>query len=533
MPVCLRITRMAGRAGVVLLPFLLACSSRDKSPEVNRVLVEKIEKLEWSAPPGRDGGDLLELAALAIDDSSAEVRAMAAGLIARKQPAGADRLLLERIEVEKDPAIRRAIVSALSALATPSARRRLRRIAVEAEDTGLKALALRSLGAQETDRAVLREALSSADPAQRLGAGLALVRHPAPRLAEDLSGALQQEEDERVRWVLAEALGLCIVGAGGDWSARFCSLLLDDNFLVSMAASRVLGGLADPKCLEGMVERVEGEKGSWLARLAGARAIEAWLARDESEFPGILQRARLEKPVLERVSAVVAGRIPQAALRRTWLRCLLLCRSARAGELRGRLLEDSRLGLAALAASVGKRKEGRSFTGSGALLLDSLATEPPGYRDPPFAWHSPYRLARARPPRLRLSVGQGREIILEMYLSSAPNHVSAVLHLLDRGAYAGLELRRLEDPIGVLLDPSIHSDEAAAGCALAPEVSMRRILRGTVIVHPGYRGGGRLFIAGRPLPEWEGRVSVLGRILLGQRILAELDGGRKIDLTVP
>lgn len=533
MPVCLWTIRMAGGTGVVLLPFFLACAARDKPPEVNRALVEKIEEMERNTPAGRGGEPCLQLAAAAIGDPSAEVRGMAAGFLSRKRPPGADRLLLERLGLEKDSFVRRTLVSALSGLSTASARQELRRIASGAEDPESRALAIGSLGAQEADRDVLRKALSSPDPAQRLGAGLALVRYPEPLQAGIVSRTLDKEEDERVRWVLAEALGLCSAGDGRDWTGTFCSLLLDDSFLVSMAASRVLAGLADPRCLEAMLERAGGEKGPWLARLGGARTIEAWLERDGAGFPDASQRVRLENLVLERVSAVVAGLVPQAALRRTWLRCLLLCRSPETRELRRRVEADPQLGLEALAGGVEKRKPDRSLTGAGALLLDSMAAKLPDRPEPPFKWYSPYELARVRPPRLGLSVGQGKKITLEMFLSSAPNHVSAVLHLVDRGAYAGLELRRLEDPVGVLLDPTLQSADAAAGCVLGLEASSRRILRGTIVVHPLHRGGGRLFIAGRPLPEWEGRVSVLGRILLGQRILAQLEGGREIDLAVP
>ena len=132
-----------------------------------------------------------------------------------------------------------------------------------------------------------------------------------------------------------------------------------------------------------------------------------------------------------------------------------------------------------------------------------------------------------------LSGGAGGELILEMYLSQAPNHVSAVLHLVDRGAYSGVKLRRLEDPVGVLLELPAPAGGGVAGFRLQRELSPRRILRGTVLVHPLHRGAGRLFIAGRPLPEWEGRVSVLGRIVLGERILAGLEDGREIDLVAP
>lgn len=518
---------------MILVVFLLACSSRDKPPEVNRALVEKIEELEWRFSAGSAGGAALGLISEALGDPSIEVRKRAAGFLARKRPGGGSSLLLERLAVEKEPLVRRELVLALSRFSEPPARGELRRIAAGDEDPGLRALAIGRLGALEADRDILRKALSSSVAAERLGAGLALVRHPLQAQADFVASALEQEQDERVRWVLAEALFLCSKGGEEDLSAKFCSLLQDENFLVSMAAARALGRLADPGCLDEMLELVSAAENTWLGSLGGALAIETWLGREEGGFPDVSQRARLESAVLQKAAEVLDGKIPQAALRRAWLRSLLLCRSPAAGELRLRIREAARPELAGLLGELGKKRVEESFTGSRAVLLDALAEKPLEGSRPPYDWYSPYELARARPPRLLLSAGGGPKITLEMYLSQAPNHVSAVLHLVERGAYSGVKLRRLEDPVGVLLELPVPAGGGVAGCALQREPSARRILRGSIIVHPLHRGGGHLFIAGRPLPEWEGRVSVLGRIVLGERALAGLEGGREVDLLAP
>ncbi len=526
-------SRRAGGAGAILLVFLLACSSREKPPPVNRALVEQLEKLEWSSPPGGDGAGDLGLVSVALGDASAEVRKRAAGFLARKRPAGGGALLLERLALEEDAPVRSELVFALSGFSTPPARAELRRIAAGDEDPGLRALALGRLGELEADREILRKALASPLEAERLGAALALVRHPLRLQAAAVARALEQEQVERVRWVLAEALGLCSRGAGEDLPGEFCSLLLEENFLVSMAAARVLAGLENPECIGAMVELVSSAKMAWPGRLGGALAIEAWLQREQGAFPSASQRARLENLVLQKAAEVIAGKIPQAALRRAWLRSLLLCRSPAAVELRRRGRDAARPALAQLLDDLEKVKPEESFTGSRAALLDAMV-EPPLQRSrPPYQWYSPYGLARARPPRLLLSAGEGQKITLEMYLSQAPNHVSAVLHLVERGAYSGVKLKRLEDPAGVLLELPVPAGGGVAGCALQRELSPRRILRGTIIAHPLHRGGGHLFIAGRPLPEWEGRVSVLGRIVLGERALAGLEGGMEVDLLAP
>ena len=531
----MRILRIAATAAALLLPLLWACSSTRKPPRVNTALVDEIEKAEWATWPGRDEGASLELAASAIGDSSAEIRRMAAGFLGRKRPPGAGGVLLERLRVEEDPAVRLVFVSALGRLGTIAARKALRRIATADGDAESRTIALANLGGLEGDQAVLGAALSSSIPAERLAAGLALARYPAAGQASNVGAALASEKDERIRWVLTEALRLCAADADGEWAGRLCSLLNDGNFLVSMGASRAIRDLPGSRCFDAVAALSGSEEAPWLARLGAAGVVKAWLGRDGAggkflDGPG---RKKLEELVVEQVARVAAGRIPQAALRRAWASCLALCQGEQARHLREKLAGNQRFQLAPRAAGGAEDGQVPSFIGRGALRLDSLQAGPPGSAEPPFELSSPFRLARQRPPRLCLLLGDGEKIYIELFLSSAPNHVSALLYLVGRGACSGLKPKRFDEPVGILLEPAASDAEPAAGCALAPELSGRRILRGTVVAHPLHSGGGSLFIAGRPLPEWEGRVSVLGRVLLGQRKLAGLDEGGKVDLREP
>lgn len=535
MSACVRIFRIAATGVALLSPLLWACSSTRKPPRVNIALVDEIEKAEWATWPGREEAASLELAASAIGDPSAELRRMAAGFLGRKRPLGAGGVLLERLRVEEDPAVRLALVSALGRLGTVAARTALRRIATADGDDELRAIALANLGSLEGDQAVLGAALSSPTSGERLAAGLALARYPAAGQASNVGAALASERDERVRWVLTEALRLCSAGAEGEWAGGLCSLLDDGNFLVSMGASRAIRDLPGSRCLTEVTALAGSEGAPWLARLGAAGVVKAWLGRDGAggkrlDGPG---RKKLEELVIEQVSETVAGRIPQVALRREWFGCLALCQGEQARELREKLAGNQRFQLAPQAAGGTGDGQTPSFIGRGALRIDSLRAEPPGSRPPPFERSSPFRLARHRPPRLCLLMGDGEKLYLELFLSSAPNHVSALLYLVGRGACSGLKSRRLDEPVGILLEPAASDSEPAAGCVLAPELSGRRILRGTIVAHPLHSGGGSLFIAGRPLPEWEGRVSVLGRVLLGQRKLAGLDEGGKVDLVEP
>ena len=513
----------------VLLSLPWSCSSTTRPLEVNTALLEQVETAEWSCWPGRKDAEVLELGAGALGATDVEVRLRAAGLLGRKRPAGAGGALLARLDLEESPLVRLEIISALGKLPGDLAASALRRIAGSALDGQERVLALANLGGRAEDQAILARALSAADADERLAAARALIRYPSEAQAERVGAALDSEKMEPVRWVLAEALRLC---SSGEWSGRFCSLLGDDNFLVSMAASRAVAARAGVRpCLDEVVELAGDSEQPWLARLGAAEVVGAWLGRAEEDVkaPGEEADGRLEELVIERVDAVLNDRIRQPALRRSWLRCLPLCRGERARELERRLRGQAGKPLEV----AGHRGGAAELLGAGARILDAIPATLPAYSEPPFRRYSSFRLARLRPPRLRLLGGTGDKIYLEFFLSSAPNNVSAILHLVDRGAFTGLRPRRLTEPLGLLIDPVVKDADPAAGCALAAELSSRRILRGTIISHPLHGGGGRLFIAGRPLPEWEGRVTVLGRVLLGQRALGGLDVDTELDLVKP
>ncbi|MCH2363336.1 MAG: HEAT repeat domain-containing protein [Planctomycetes bacterium] len=522
-------SRTAAITATVLLSSLWSCSSTSKPPAVNTVLVDEMEAAEWRCWPGTKAVDVLGLAAGALGDASSEVRLRAAGLLGRKAPPGADRALLDRRELEGDPLVRREIVSALGRLDTETSRGALLRMASSEEAGEESALALANIGSRKEDHAALGAALASPVPGRRLAAALSLTRYPAAAQASRVAAALAVEKDERVRWVLAEALRLC---GGGEWSGHFCSLILDENFLVSMAASRAAGAtLQDEPCFDEVLELAAAPGAPWLARLGAAQAVSSWLegAGEGGKVIGRERGNRLEKLVVEKAAEVLSGRISRSALRREWLRCLFLCRGRPAREL----VEKLRGQPGWILPAAGRGAGAAELLGGGARSLDAIPAAAPVDTMPPFRPYSSFRLARLRPPRLCLLAKGGEKIYLELFLSSAPNHASAVLHLVERGAFAGLRPRRLVEPVGLLIDPVVEDADPAAGCALAPELSSRRILRGTVISHPLHGGGGRLFIAGRPLPEWEGRVTVLGRILLGQRELAGLGEDTELDLVRP
>ena len=236
----------------VLLSSLWSCSSRSKPPKVNTVLVAEMESAEWRCWPGTKAVEVLGLAAGALGDASPEVRLRAVGLLGRKTPPGADRALLGRLELEGDPLVRREIVSALGRLDTEASRRALLKMASSEEAGEESALALANIGGRKEDHAVLGAALASPVPGRRLAAALSLTRYPAAAQASGVAAALAAEKEERIRWVLAGALRLCGEGEG---AGPFCSLILDGNFLVSMAASRAAGArLQGQPCFDEVLE---------------------------------------------------------------------------------------------------------------------------------------------------------------------------------------------------------------------------------------------------------------------------------------
>ncbi|MEC8934601.1 MAG: HEAT repeat domain-containing protein, partial [Planctomycetota bacterium] len=257
--------KSAAVIATILLSSLWSCSSTSKPPPVNTVLVDEMEAAEWRCWPGTKAVDVLRLAAGALGDASPEVRLKAVGLLGRKTPPGADRVLLGRLELEGDPLVRREIVSALGRLDTEASRGALLGMASSEEAGEEPALALANIGSRKEDHAALGAALASPVPGRRLAAALSLTRYPAAAQASGLAAALAAEKEERIRWVLAEALRLCGEGEG---PGSFCPLILDGNFLVSMAASRAAAArLQGQPCFDEVLELAASRGAPWLARL--------------------------------------------------------------------------------------------------------------------------------------------------------------------------------------------------------------------------------------------------------------------------
>jgi hypothetical protein len=122
--------------------------------------------------------------------------------------------------------------------------------------------------------------------------------------------------------------------------------------------------------------------------------------------------------------------------------------------------------------------------------------------------------------------------VVELCLQEAPHHVSALRDLARRGLLDGQAPRWADGLLGVEFAAGGEGDPTA-GCRLPPEVHRAEIRHGTLFEPLDRPGGGRFVIALVPLPELEGRATVLGRVILGARLLDRLGQKSRIESAVP
>ena len=503
-------------AGIVVLGLLGSCAS---SPD----RVALIAELEAAEIEARDTGraDLfVARAARGLRSADVVVRMLAAQGLGRTCPRAATDLLAARLPEERDPGVRRALVEALTRIGEPASARSLRGVLRDPQDP-LRGLAIRGLGAvREDDRRAIRDALEDGDAEVRLEAMLAYVRRPTLELSgEALARRLSTAEDERVRWAAAQALSArpALANSVADTLAVRA---VDRNFLVSYHVVRALAGLDDVVGFEAVASVARDRRRPWLAQLAAFETLRIWLERDVSGAAIGLSAARRE--VAEGVVVDAAERLARAD-EEEWALTPPLLASAVRGALAGCGCEAARLVRDRLAASPRPVAAGR------------VAGTRPARDDPGPAgstYRSPYLEPGSRGPRLLLGVEGRGTVVFELFVDSAPVRVGRLLELVRRGDLARPRIQTHADPPGVLFsvpedDPELESEVPPA------EPSSRRILGGSLVERPGFRGPGRFLVTLRPVPEWEGRVAVLGRVLLGQEQIRLLEDGAPAFLDFP
>lgn len=471
---------------------LVTCSAPrpgQKLEEVRELLeIERTEFSVWLSRP--------EAAAPLIDglrSAFPRTRAAAARALGRAGRGDQVAALAALYAREEDASVRREAVFALGRLGGDQAFPALSRAASDVDPVtrGAAARALPSQGASVLP--LLGSLLRDRAPAVRQQAALALADHPELAADADLAVLLAEERDERVRWAIVKA-----VAARPDMAAgvarRLSGLVLDRNFLVSVFAVDVLARLEGGAGVEETLELVRNPARPWQARLAGLEALRTW--RGRSPLPADSIQASLEE----------SGDAPP-----------LLCGNGAARELRREVVSRWRRRTAPPRRPPVALPPGSSPDSGGVDALTPYAYEP-----------AAFSVAEgARNPRLVLVFEGVGETVVELYRTEAPHHVAALVDLVRRGKLDGRRAQWAHGLVGVEFHAA--DGDPVAGCQLPPEEYRAEIRHGTLFESPARPGGGRFVIALAPLPELEGRVTVLGRVVLGTRALDRLQSTTRIQ----
>lgn len=150
--------------------------------------------------------------------------------------------------------------------------------------------------------------------------------------------------------------------------------------------------------------------------------------------------------------------------------------------------------------------------------------------EPLLAAHDPTGLPApgerdGRRRRLLVEVDRKGQLVIELSHREAPGHVRALVDLVLSGRFRDVR-PRVEGLAGLEFRPAGDAGDSgdfAPGALLPPEPHRAPIRRGTVTAGLTEASApGRFLIALRPLPELESRVTVLGRVVLGARLLERL-----------
>ncbi len=249
----------------------------------------------------------------ALSDEIPPVRAAAAFALGQTWDEGAEQILIEALELEKNPRVRGAIVDALGKLGTEKACKPLAEAldAPEPDVRGRAAIALGLLGRREVphegaDLALIRHADEFDDEVRwRVYYGLAR-RKPKPALEALIKGL--GDEHPLVRAYAARGLGEL-----RDDAALFplISVLADEDWRVVVNSARALGESGDSRAVEALAQLAESENEhialtalESLGKLGGARAEEIIAEAIESESWRITATSARAIAMAESVRAV-------------------------------------------------------------------------------------------------------------------------------------------------------------------------------------------------------------------------------------
>ena len=139
---------------------------------------------------------------------------------------------------------------------------------------------------------------------------------------------------------------------------------------------------------------------------------------------------------------------------------------------------------------------------------------------------------RRRFSRMLIDVRGKGQMMVELFWREAPFHVDALVELALSSAYEDVPVSRADPLLGLDVEPGKAAGSPKAGKRLPPEPHLAPIRRGTLVESPSRPGAGNFHIAGLPMPELEGKSTVIGRVVLGARLLDSIGRHDRISIFV-
>jgi len=376
-------------------------------------------------------------------------------------------MLREHFELEFSAEVQREIVWALGRMGDPAALPTLR-LAIQSDDPEIRGNAAEALASTDSEAAPeISKLLRDPHPDVRLAAALTFTRHPELEAGNDLVGALETERterDERLRWAVFKAISQRPSLAARHRKALIRGVL-DRNHLVGVYALEVLPLLPGTEGFDEAVVLAQ-DTGRWrLPRLAARRALKRWHSR--GDLPTSLQE------VVERVLKTPPPRLPPLVSPTLWP---------------PPNTDD------ADPTDRGDRDADADETGTVALR---------------------------RRYHLVVDVAGKGQMAIELFGDVAYHHAAAIVERVRGDLYRECRPVRADAFWGLEVEPH-DSPSETTGSPLPPEIHRFSIRAGTVLEPPERPGAGRFVIAAVPMPELEGRANVIGRVVLGVRLLEHI-----------
>ncbi len=266
-----------------------------------------------------------------------------------------------------------------------------------------------------------------------------------------------------------------------------------------------------------------------------AAALDSWSSVEGAKAFGVIERALASPELSERGSAVAAlgARKEPEVVSASWS-CYQASTEEKWTELREELVKlwDPIPG----DETTAMLRRAASDRAASVAAIARHALEARGVTDlpapaPAQLSFSPYReLAFSRNPKIFLKTTRG-DILLELYVKSAPIHVANLVGFVRDGKYDGLPVHRVVPNFVIQGGDPDGSGWGSAGYSVRAEINGRRFERGTLGMprSTGFDTGGvQFFITHIPTPHLDGQYTVFGRVLRGLDVVDEIEQGDRV-----